>query len=302
MNVWDGDVRLDTIQAAELARRTGLVVQRCDPFGEGWDNVAFLVNGRWVFRFPRREIAVPWIAREIVVLPQLAQHLGLAIPRPRWIGQPTELFERPYFGYDLLTGTTLCRSGLAAAARRAIAPTVASFLRSLHDIADDAIVAPPDDFDRVGADRRIAIIDDRITGLRGEGVDVPDRLHELAHELHERHTPATGHAWVHGDFYARHVLVSAAPSPWVTAVIDWGDVHFGDVALDLSIAWSAFDSDGRRAFFDTYGAVDTATADRARFKAILYAVTFIAYGRDIDDPFLIREGEAAIAHLLADIG
>src|ERR1700722_5883623 len=31
----------------------------------GWDNTAFVVDDRWLFRFPRREIAVPGVRREL---------------------------------------------------------------------------------------------------------------------------------------------------------------------------------------------------------------------------------------------
>ena len=43
-----------------------------EPFGAGWDNAAYLVNGEWVFRFPRRAIAVDLLEAEVHVLPRLA--------------------------------------------------------------------------------------------------------------------------------------------------------------------------------------------------------------------------------------
>ena len=46
----------------------------------GWDNTACVVDGRWLFRFQRREIAVPGMRREIAILPRLAAMLPLPIP------------------------------------------------------------------------------------------------------------------------------------------------------------------------------------------------------------------------------
>ena len=40
--------------------------------GAGWDNSVYLINSTFVFRFPRRAIAVPLIATEISLLPWLA--------------------------------------------------------------------------------------------------------------------------------------------------------------------------------------------------------------------------------------
>lgn len=41
------------------------------PLGAGWDNTVFLVNESYVFRFPRREIAVACMEAENRVLPGL---------------------------------------------------------------------------------------------------------------------------------------------------------------------------------------------------------------------------------------
>ena len=46
------------------------------PLGAGWDNTVFLVNESFVFRFPRREIAVACMEAEIRVLPGLVGGLG----------------------------------------------------------------------------------------------------------------------------------------------------------------------------------------------------------------------------------
>src|SRR5207342_2307898 len=39
---------------------------------------------------------------------------------------------------------------------------------------------------------------------------------------------------VHGDLYARHVLVDDDAA--ACGVIDWGDIHLGDPAVDLALA------------------------------------------------------------------
>ena len=50
--------------------------------GEGWDNTVWLVDERWVFRFPRREVVIPGFERELAVLPRLAERLPLSVPAP----------------------------------------------------------------------------------------------------------------------------------------------------------------------------------------------------------------------------
>ena len=72
---------------------------RLERLGQGWDNAAYLVDGRAVFRFPQPAVAAPLVATEIAVLPLLAPRLPLAIPVPRWIGRPDESYPWQFAGY-----------------------------------------------------------------------------------------------------------------------------------------------------------------------------------------------------------
>ena len=66
-----------------------LAPRRIEPFGSGWDNTAYLIDGALVFRFPRREVAVELLETEARVLPGIAPHLPLAIPVPEWADRST---------------------------------------------------------------------------------------------------------------------------------------------------------------------------------------------------------------------
>lgn len=50
--------------------------------GAGWDNTAFIVDENLIFRFPRREIALPLLETEWCALPKLAACLSYPIPVP----------------------------------------------------------------------------------------------------------------------------------------------------------------------------------------------------------------------------
>src|SRR3954470_11857510 len=96
----------------ELARR--LIAGQCfaprtlTQIGEGWDNTVWLADERWAFRFPRREVAVPGVERELAVLGELAPQLPLPIPVPEFVGEPGEQFPWPFFGAELVPGVELC--------------------------------------------------------------------------------------------------------------------------------------------------------------------------------------------------
>src|SRR4051812_35619656 len=85
-----------------------LALARVELLGTGWDNTAFCVNGACVFRFPRRQFAVPFLENEMRLLPALALLVPLAIPNPRFVGRPTEAYPWPFAGYPLLPGRTAC--------------------------------------------------------------------------------------------------------------------------------------------------------------------------------------------------
>src|SRR5271170_47998 len=71
-----------------------LPIENLSCMGEGWDNKVFLVNQRYVFRFPRRKIAVELIEQENKILHALPDFSPLHIPVPEFIGQPSHFY--PY--------------------------------------------------------------------------------------------------------------------------------------------------------------------------------------------------------------
>jgi aminoglycoside phosphotransferase (APT) family kinase protein len=83
---WDAEQPVPASLAAELIGRQfpRLRGTPVEPLATGWDNTVYLVGGQWVFRFPRRAIALPGIQREIAVLPLLAPHLPLPCRCRNW--------------------------------------------------------------------------------------------------------------------------------------------------------------------------------------------------------------------------
>src|SRR5712692_1026039 len=139
---WTAEVEVTSQFAAELIREQfpDLGVQQVSVLATGWDNTVFAVDSQWLFRFPRREFAVPGVRREITVLPRLAGRLPLPIPDPQFVGHPSARYPWPFFGARLLPGGELADSGLADSRRGGAAASVGHFLRVLHDPAFVALV------------------------------------------------------------------------------------------------------------------------------------------------------------------
>ena len=71
---------------------------------------------------------------------------------------------------------------------------------------------------------------------------------------------------VHGDLHLRHLLVLPDGRP--SGVIDWGDTCLADPAVDLCLAYAAFDGRAREALLAEYGPVDAERELRARSLAV----------------------------------
>jgi aminoglycoside phosphotransferase (APT) family kinase protein len=305
---WHAEQQVDLELARALieGQFPALAGATIEPYGEGWDNVAYLVGGEIVFRFPRRPIAVPLIETEVRVLSALAARLPLPVPRPTWVGAPALDYPWPFAGYRRLAGQTACRAGLTRAARARAAAPLAAFLRALHDIGPGeaaALGAGGDTLARTDVFRRVPETHDRLARVRALGaLDPAARWAEAI--IDEALAGATaafdGTALVHGDLYARHLLVDEGGAP--CGVIDWGDVHLGNPGLDLSLAYAFLPPEGRARFFEVYGAIPPALARLARFRALFSLAAIIVYGDDVGDEALVREGRAGLAWLATAAG
>ncbi len=283
---WDADVQLTAEEAAALiaGQFPALAPVSLAPLGVGWDNVAFLVSERAVFRFPRRRIAAGLLAREARILPLLAPHLPRPIPAPEYIGAPTSLYPYAFAGYPFLPGRTTDRRPPARGARIPLALDLATFLKALHAIPLDAATrrwAPGDEITRADMVRRAPQVQARL--IANAAALAPPAVAALCATIDDlATTPAAREpCWVHGDLYARHLLLDEADR--LAGVIDWGDAHLGDPALDLSIAYSFLPAAARRAFIAAYGDADAATWRRARFRAIHYGAILAEYGAAVGD-------------------
>ena len=264
-----------------------LEIESLRPFAEGWDYAIWLVNETWAFRFPRREIAVPGVGREIAVLPELAPLLPIPVPAPVFVGEPAEGFPWPFFGSALLPGRELGDAVLGERARIELGRWLAAFLRRLHD-AEVTFELPSDGNQRADMSVRVPRTRRQLGELEALGIwsrsPVVDRVLEEAEALPPSQEPT---AVVHGDLHFRQILVDEKGVP--TGVIDWVDVCRSDPAIDLSMLWSYLPPEGRELFLSEYGAVSEDQLVRARVLALSLSAALAHYGHYEGFPAVERE-------------
>ncbi|MDG1478758.1 MAG: phosphotransferase [Myxococcota bacterium] len=280
---WEGPCPLDAAQVRAwiIEQHPALSALSVHRLGQGWDNSAWSV-GPWVFRFPRRAETAELLAREILWLPRLSDQLPVPTPQPLLVGRATPDFPWPFMGHERLPGETACGVSLSAAARRRLAEDAGGFLAALHALPVPTNLPREEDC-RSDPTRVLAAIE-----ARSVGADV------LSFAAGLRDTPPWSGTpcWIHGDLYARHLLLDS--SQRLCGVIDWGDLHAGDVAVDLAIAYTMFTGSDRACFFEAYGPTNSATRDRARLRALYCSVVLAALGRGTRDAELERVGRVGL--------
>lgn len=295
MSEWTPEIEVDAALAAALLVELDFAVHRIEPFGTGWDNVAYLVNGELVFRFPQRAVAAQIMENELRALPSLAPRLPLPIPNPTHVGGPSARYPWRFAGYPLVRGTTACRSELALIAPGFVEP-LARFLAALHSItgADAERIAEPDASGKLD----LTITKERIArrleeAERGGWLAITSSLRPLLSL-----SPSAAHdraVVCHGDLYARHLLVGDRGA--LAGVIDWGDVHRGDPAVDLSVAWMTFPAQERARFWTLYAAATEREIELARLRALGHSLGTLAYALEIGDRDLERACRFALENV-----
>jgi aminoglycoside phosphotransferase (APT) family kinase protein len=290
---WDAEHAVDAAEVAALvgAQFPALAGAAVQPMATGWDNTVFLVGGRWVFRFPRRAIAVPGVEREIAFLPGLAPCLPLPIPVPELAGRPAGGYPWPFWGARHVPGRELVDAGLPDDQRVAAAVDAGVFLRALHDprlVEDAGAGLPCDPLRRGDPSVRAPMARQRLERLAEQGLWEPDEATADLLAEGARMGASTGRPVVcHGDLHPRHLLVDA--NGRAAGVIDWGDLCLADPAVDLSLAYSAFTGPARSAMLSAYGPVGAERELRARVLAVFLCAALAEYAASIGHPGMFQE-------------
>lgn len=259
--------------------------------GQGWDNAAFLVDGKYVFRFAIRDVALPLLRTEAAVLPWLAPRLPLPVPRPSFVGEG-------FVGYRLVRGRPASRTALSDSQRAASASVLGRFLRALHRCAAAEARrhgAGGDEWKRVDVAHRIALTEPRLRKLKRWGLlENQRRLRKI---LQETRAARAKPVLLHGDPHAGQLLVDEKRK--VCAVIDWGDLHIGHPAVDLSIAHTFLPPAAHAAFRKAYGPIPEDVWRLARFRAVTVMAALAEHAYEHKDRAMLRVGLKGLAFAAA---
>jgi aminoglycoside phosphotransferase (APT) family kinase protein len=279
---WDQTIKISSeLISALLSSQFNLQINHLSLLGQGYDNLAYLINKEWVFRFPRRESGVMCIENEIALLPYLADKISFPFSHPTLIGKPDDTYPFPFAGYRFIPGTMLAQVQDPLMKDVAFAKTLAQWLRELHDLP---VVTAHENWLKGDHTWRLNV-KDRENSIFNQfekyrdiylqyNLDI-DALRRIMQSYHHVQFIQDKKVYLHGDLYAKHVLMDAHGQ--LAGLIDWGDVHIGHPGIDLSGVILILTDDALAAFFDVYGKVDQNTLTIATFRAFCHACSAIPY-------------------------
>jgi len=234
----------------------------------GWDNRTFHLGEHMIVRLPSAPDYSLQVEKEHRWLPRLAPLLPLPIPAPVALGEPEGAYPWRWSIYRWLEGDTAAEERIGNMSDFAI--SLARFLTALQRIdPTDGPPPGPHNFHRGGS---LSTYDDQtrqaIAVLGGSvDADAATEVWEAALRTAWGRPPV----WIHGDVCAGNLLVQGGR---LSAVIDFGMLGVGDPACDLSIAWTLFGGESRKAFREALP-LDAGTWARARawtlWKALIVA-------------------------------
>lgn len=297
---WRAEVALDQDQVLQLIAadfpQLGEIrsLKLC---GASWDNHVYEVNGVWILRIPKREIAVARLEQEIRVLPRLQSHLGIAIPEPTYHVPGDSRYPWPRAVFRRIPGQPLCEVQISDYPR--FAKELGTVLRKLHGFeAQHGSLQLVSDDRHMDYERRLEQSNENLCQMilldwKGDTRKVMEVLETQAQiGFGDNLTPVIRP--VHADVDSRHLFVRQDGT--VQALIDWGDFHYGDCSVDLEAMYSLVPPSARAYFLIGYEEhIELDLMARANFRALHHATAMWCFAHSTNQPLIKKAAERAIA-------
>jgi aminoglycoside phosphotransferase (APT) family kinase protein len=235
--------------------------------GEGYDVEVWRISDDLVVRLPRRTSAFTFVEREIEHLPLIPQDLPLAVPRIEAVGVASEVLPGAWFVTQYLPGISGNKRTSSECVRGAA--DLAVTLASIHALSTEKL-------DNVST--RGVAIETRRTFFERQLDHLPGWAAQISRRYFDQATHAeweSAKVFLHGDVHRSNLMVHDGRP---TALIDFGDLGYGDRAGDLGGGIFTVGYEAHQEFLKAYGSVSDATVERALGWACYLAVRNFSVG------------------------
>jgi aminoglycoside phosphotransferase (APT) family kinase protein len=207
------------------------------------------------------------VEREIKHLPSIPQDLPLAVPRIEAVGVASELLPGPWFATQYLPGISGSEATLPECVRGAVDLGVT--LASIHAVSTENV-------DNIST--RGVVIETRRAFFERKLKHLPNWAAKVSQTYFDQATRAeldSAKVFLHGDVHRSNLIVQDGRP---TALIDFGDLGYGDRAGDLGGGIFTVGYEAHQEFLIAYGSVSEATVVRAFGWACYLAVRNFSVG------------------------
>jgi aminoglycoside 2''-phosphotransferase len=274
-----------------------LAIERCRPVAQGWDSVAVEVNGRLIFRFPKRRDVEPQYQIERRLLPELANALPLPIPHVAFFWPGGAAYPGIFIGHHLIDGAQLATEHLTPEHTAGLAQQLGQFLSALHRFpSEQATRLGVPAGDQASWRRRFqdqfALIQQQILPLLASAAQARITRDWQVFLNDDTRFPAT---LIHHDLAGEHILYNPARGT-ISGIIDWGDAAIGDPAIDFTGLLAAYgEVFVERVLAHYQGAIDESFRRRMRFYCGVMPLNTVLFGLSTGQAEYVRQGLAEIA-------
>jgi aminoglycoside 2''-phosphotransferase len=208
------EAQIRAVLAQELP---DLNVGRLELVARGWDNTVAIADDRWVFRFPKDGEYV--YAPELALLKELDGNVGVAVPKPIYMGQRVRML-----GYAKLPGRFLSEDEAGAldpATCHRLGQELAGFIWELHQRIDPGkarAMGWNDERIQFEPAVALAVVRGCCPDLERAAKSAADAIGSLRLELPPR--------FLYNDLHIDNFLVDERDR--LSGVIDFGDCAIGD--------------------------------------------------------------------------
>ena len=260
-----------------------LGVRTFEAVGGGWDCFTYVVNGEWVFQFPRLPGAAGRLTTQIAVLPELAREVSSAIPSPEFTST-----DPVCMGYARIDGRPMSADVDGIWPER-----LGRFLYDLHMTPPEYVGMRPITASAVrdGLRREVDAMSVHVLPFLDPGQRAAAER-TIAAFLDDDDNFRFATSLTHGDIGPEHVLITDAGD--LSGVIDWGDLEVGDPVFDLAWVINAVPEVGERVLGAYGGPPDDRFLARSRFAFMLMPWHEVRYGMETDQASFVESGLAGV--------
>jgi len=261
--------------------------------GSGQNSDVLILNGEWVFRFPKYTQALNQLRVEAVILTGIQGFVPLDVPTPVWTHLEGQGVGSAFTGHRRIPGEPLWRKTLLTIKSEEILDSLAAqlsgFLRALHRVPYAKainLVLPKYDTLSEWMDIFTRIQERLFAYMRPEARERVRGHFEtyLADESHFDYTPVLKH----GDFGPSNIIYEAK-NERVLGVIDFGGSGIGDPAYDFAGLLSGYGKDFLKRCEATYSELES-FMERVLFYQGTFALLEALFGEENGDQEAFKDG------------